>query len=422
MLLIVIFSTNPAVHAQSQPALSLSPSSFVATSLSDNIVLDFKISGVTNLWGWSANITWDTQYLTMVKAPIQGGFLSQGDHQTTFMSVFNSSTGTLRGEVTEVGLDKGAQSGDGTLATFTFKVLKPVISTTITVNATRLIANQTNGVTGGTALYTTPITPFPTSTYAYATVSYIPTTGEPVPDPGSNQTVYQHTNVIYDASKTIPQPADQTYVWTFFDNESRTVSGMIANYTFDWPGTFVVTLTVTNSKGTATATMVVTVKDITPPVAIITIDGYPSGQNIPVNKGIIFYSNQSYDPYNVSLQFHDWDFGDGSVHSSDINGRHIYSSVGTYTVTLKITNFDGYTGTATKTVVVGDGAAASTAPDQTTDPNQTTSPNDTSAPSGSGHGSTSPAAFTLPPAILYSLLFVTVFVLGGAGFWLRKRT
>jgi hypothetical protein len=422
MFLILIFYSNPLVHAQNQPSLTLNPSTVTVNSITDNIVLNFKISGVTNLWGWVANITWDTQYVTMVKAPIQGDFLSQADHQTTFMSVFNPSNGTLKGDVGEIGLDSGAQSGDGTLATFTFKVLKPVVSTTITINATHLYTNQTDGAT--VAQYTTPISPFPASTYASATVSYVPVGGAPIPDTGLNQTVNQHTNVILNASKTLPQDPNQNYVWTFFDNESRTLNGMIANYTFDWPGTFVVTLTVANSAGTANATMGINVKDTTTPVAIIAIDGYPSGQNIPVNKGIIFYSNQSYDPYNVSLTAPDWDFGDGSPHSTDKAAGHTYTNAGAYTVSLTVTNAAGYSNTVTKNIVVGDGTAATTDPNQTTHPNQTTSPTGTSSPSTSGSrlGSNSQAQFILPLTMLYPLVFVTVFVLGGAAFWLRKRT
>lgn len=421
MLISFIFCSNQIVYAQSTPTLSLSPSTVTVNSLTETFNVDFKISGVTNLWGWSANITWDSQYLKMVKAPIEGDFLSQSDHQTAFMKYFNETTNTLKGEIADVGLDPGAQSGDGTLATFTFQVLKPVISSTITINATKLLTNQNDGST--TPQYTVPITPFPVSTFASATVSYIPSGGVPVPDAGVNQTVNQHTNVVLNASKTLPQDPNQTFTWTFFDNQSRTLTGMIANYTFDWPGTFEVTLAVTNSAGSATATLGVTVKCTTPPVAVITIGGYPSGQNIPINTAVAFYSNQSYDPFNLTIGNHNWDFGDGSSHSDFDVAGHTYSTSGTYTVSLTIRNSAGYTGTATKTIVVGDGVPATTDPNQTAIPDQTNNTSDTSTPRPSIQGgqNTSAGTFTLSPTLLYPLLFVTVFVLGGSAFWLRKK-
>jgi PKD repeat protein len=229
---------------------------------------------------------------------------------------------------------------------------------------------------------------------------------------------------VLNASKTLPQDPTQNYTWTFFDNQSRTLSGMIANYTFDWPGTCVVTLTVSNSVGIATATMGITVKGITPPVAVITIDGYPSGQNIPVGTGVLFYSSQSYDPYNLTITSHDWDFGDGTEHSNFENAGHTYSNSGTYTVSLTIRNSEGYSSTVTKNVVVGNGVSATSSPN----PEQTNSPSDTSTsstppPSNQDNGtSNAQTSLTLPPAMLYTLLFLTVFVLGGSAFWLRKRS
>ena len=422
MLLFLFLNANQTTLAQIQPTLSLSPSIITVNSLTDNFTLNFKISGVTNLWGWNANITWDSQYIGMVKAPIEGDFLKQSDRATIFQFTYNKTSESLRTQVASVGLDPTAESGDGILATFTFHVLKPVISTTITINATTLLSNQDTG-SPSLPIYVTPISPFPTSTYASATVSYVPSGGVLIPDAGLSQTVNQHSNVILNASRTLPQDPTQNYVWTFFDNESRTLSGMIANYTFDWPGTFDVTLTVSNSNGTATAKTGINVKDTTPPISIITIGGYSASQSIPVTSAVTFYSNQSYDPYNLTIT-HLWDLGEGSTPTPDSFVTHTYSNPGTYTVSLTITNSAGYNATDTKTIVVGDGVSTTASPD----PNQTNNPSDTSTsstpdPSNQGSGkSNTQASFTLPPTMLYTLIFVTVFVLGGAAFWLRKKT
>ena len=62
--------------------------------------------------------------------------------------------------------------------------------------------------------------------------------------------------------------------------------------------------------------------------------------------------NPSSGPFPLSVNFidqstgsptltYDWDFGDGSVHSTDQNPNHVYSTENTYTITLTVTNAGG---------------------------------------------------------------------------------
>jgi PKD repeat protein len=417
-MLIPTFCLIPIIAAQTQPVLTLNPAQVTVTDPSASFTLDFTISEVTNLWGWVANITWDSQYVAMARAPTEGNFFSQSDHQT----LFQVGKGNLT--VGAVGIDPGpplATSGDGTLARFTFKVLRPVASTTITVTAEKLL---TNVVTGSATLpvFETPITPYPASISASATVSYIPEGGAPVADAGSNQTVNQFTTVVLNASKTFPQDAEgQTYTWTFFDNESRTLTGMIANYNFFWPGTIPITLTVSNSQGSSTGVTAVTVKSLTSPVAIITTDNYPN-QIFPVNQFIHLYSNQSYDPYNVTIVNAYWDFGDGQK-KYDRNTSTRYATAGTYTVTLTVTNSAGLNATTTKTIVVGDASGATPNPSEIDSGDSNSTPPFGTSPTPRGaNNPLNTQSFTLPAIVLYPLIFATVFALGGAAFWLRKES
>jgi len=417
MLLIPFFNFVTPAGAQVQPTLSLSPAQVSVTNPDNTFVVAFKISGVTNLWGWTANVTYDSQYLVMTNDPVQGDFLSNAGCDTIYLI---GKDGVAEVQVDKIDEPPRGVSGDGTLMTLTFRVLKPFVSTTITVYATNLLSNQ---YTTGTLWENLPIDPYPVQPYATATVSYVPSSGVPVADPGQNQTVNQFTNVVLDASNTIPQDAaDQTYTWTFFDNESRTLTGKTVNYNFVWPGTFPVTLTVTNSKGTSTALIDITVNSITPPVPIMTIEGYTEGQNFPVNQAIVFNSDQSYDPYNLTLTSM-WDFGNGQ---SGLGTQRIpikYVTAGTYTVSLTVTNSAGINATATKTIVVGDGAGANPN-DIATDSASTDSASTATGSPPSGANSTPPLAtqsFSLSTIILYPLIFATVFALGGAAFWLRKK-
>jgi len=51
---------------------------------------------------------------------------------------------------------------------------------------------------------------------------------------------------------------------------------------------------------------------------------------------------------------YEWDFGDGSVNSTLINPVHQYTSFGTYTVTLTVTDADGDESIATTTIIVNE--------------------------------------------------------------------
>jgi PKD repeat protein len=424
LLLIPFFSSIPISQAQNSPLLSLVPSTVQITNPSETFTLVFKISDVTNLWAWKAEVTWDSQYLEMTKNPLQGDFYQESDTMTQFTSSINK-IGSFQGAsdvygtatANEATLEPVGKSGSGSLVIFTFKVLKPVVSTIITVNATRLLAPAPPGV--GASFSNPPVDPYPAVTYATAVVSYIPSDGSPVADAGSNQTVKQFTSVTLDASQTLPQDvADQTYTWTFTDNESRTLTGKIVNYTFDWPGIIPVTLTVTNSKGTSTAIIGITVVSITPPVPVIHVAGY-SGQtiNVAVNQNLMFY-DQSYDPYNLTLSMDGWNFGDGNT-STRVNAGHYYSAPGTYIVSLTVTNSADLNATATKTIVVGDGITD--APPRS-DESTSSSDGDSTPDRPTNQGGQRQNTLSLPPIILYPLIFVTVFAIGGAAFWLRKKT
>jgi PKD repeat protein len=189
---------------------------------------------------------------------------------------------------------------------------------------------------------------------------------------------------------------------------------MVANYTFFWPGVTVVTLTVTNANGTSTDVAGITVQDITPPVAAFTIDGYQSGQNLPVNTRLVFDANQSYDPYNMALKY-SWNFGDDSIHPTGINAQHQYTSDGSYNVSLTVTNSAGLNDTVNKTVTVG----------SRVNPTNNPSPGGTSSPTGNSgqptpNGVVNSQSLSLPTTVLWTIVFVTILVLVGSVFWLRK--
>ncbi|MCL2643383.1 MAG: PKD domain-containing protein [Candidatus Bathyarchaeota archaeon] len=412
LLLIPFFSCIHFSQAQSSPTLNITPSTVTVPNTSEIFELAFKINGVKDLYAWAATIIWESQYLEMIGKPVQGNFFP--DATSVFLTTVEHKQSDATGRVTatESSLLPDVPSGDGTLVIFKFKVLKPVISTTVNVTATQLFSIILDS--RGVPLSNPDVNPYPAVTYATTTVSYIPSDGSPVAHAGSNQTINQFTNVLLDASQSLPQDVpDQTYTWTFIDNATRTLTGKTVNYTFDWPGVIPVTLTVTNSKGSSDAIIGITVICITPPVPVIDVEGH-SGQtiNVPANQRLYFNSSQSYAPYNMTLTSRIWDFGDSSNKISNHQTSYAYSAPGTYIVSLTVTNNAGLNATATKTIVVGDGVSTSLGSSSNDANNANRSSNQNGAQQNT---------LNLPPIILYPLIFVTVFAIGGAAFWLRKK-
>jgi len=65
--------------------------------------------------------------------------------------------------------------------------------------------------------------------------------------------VTQGTQVILNGSNSLSTGQNAVYTWSFFDGTSKTLNGMVTNYTFNLPGNYNVTLTVQDSLGNGTA-------------------------------------------------------------------------------------------------------------------------------------------------------------------------
>lgn len=127
------------------------------------------------------------------------------------------------------------------------------------------------------------------------------------------------------------------YSWSFGDG--ATSSAQSPSHTYTAAGTYSVSLTVTGAGGTntKTSTNYITVSAASAaPVAAFSAS--PTSGNAPLTVG---FSNASTG--NVST--YAWNFGDGST-SSTASPSHVYSTAGTYTVSLTVS---GPGGTNTKT-------------------------------------------------------------------------
>jgi PKD repeat protein len=136
-----------------------------------------------------------------------------------------------------------------------------------------------------------------------------------------------------------------SFSWNFGDGGSGT--GAKVSHTYTVAGNYTATLTVTDSLG-ATGSSSVAVQIITAPVA--KPGGPYSGK---VGVAISFNGSASTAPPGQSLGF-SWNFGDGAT-ATGATPTHTYGSVGTFNVTLTVTDDTAGVsiGTTTATIVAG---------------------------------------------------------------------
>jgi PKD repeat protein len=134
------------------------------------------------------------------------------------------------------------------------------------------------------------------------------------------------------------------YTWSFGDG--GTATGSSPSHTYVAPGSYTVTMTMTDpqtgSTGSVQRTLVV--NDL--PSASFTLGPNPATAGAPVS----FNGGASTD-LDGSIASYAWNFGDGST-GSGATPSHVYGAPGTYTVTLTVTDSAGQGATATQTLTV----------------------------------------------------------------------
>jgi PKD repeat protein/lysophospholipase L1-like esterase len=142
-----------------------------------------------------------------------------------------------------------------------------------------------------------------------------------------------------------PQGEALTYAWNFGDGSS-TGSDVNPSHTYVAPGTYTVSLTVTNTSGLSATTTTQAIISARPPGA--NAGGpYSAAQGTAVS----FSGQNSSDPQGEALAY-TWNFGDGNLTGSGVNPSHTYLTAGTYTVSLTVTNTSGLSAAATTTATV----------------------------------------------------------------------
>lgn len=166
------------------------------------------------------------------------------------------------------------------------------------------------------------------------------------------------------AGSTDPDGTITGYSWNFGDGSADS-SAANPSHTYTVAGEYSAVLTVTDSDGaTDTAALTITVNENPAPVAVLAVTSVtPVSTKAPAL--VAFSSTGSSD--DASIVSYDWTWGDETPNGSGASPSHTFTTVGSFVVTLTVTDNGGLTNsssTIVSTIVnLGPTAAASATPD-----------------------------------------------------------
>ena len=146
------------------------------------------------------------------------------------------------------------------------------------------------------------------------------------------------------SSSSTPSASITSTQWNFGDG-SAIVSGLNPSHTYLTSGTYSVTLTVSSGTGCAdTTTHTIVIPNLPVPSFNAT--------SICFGQPTVFTDLTPSGFGSAAITNWSWNFGDGSLLSSNSNPSHQFQSVNTFTVTLTVTTANGCLGSTTKNIIV----------------------------------------------------------------------
>ncbi len=202
------------------------------------------------------------------------------------------------------------------------------------------------------------------------------------------------TSVVFNATQATAAPGHNIVSYTWIFGDGATGTGSLATHTFTSAGTYNVTLTTTDDagqKGTSSTGVAVANASSGGGGGATAASFITSPSSPVVGQSVFFNASASTAATGKTISGYQWNFGDGTTLSVGTSSTtHTFSTPGTFTVSLTVTDSGGTTATTTNNVIVTSlGAAAPTAR-FTSSPsqpalNQTVFFNASTSTAGSGH-------------------------------------
>ena len=155
--------------------------------------------------------------------------------------------------------------------------------------------------------------------------------------------------ITFDGSGSTGGNPIVNYAWNFGDRNSG--SGAVVEHVYNKAGQYTVTLTVTDNTGLvgeSKVEIVINELEQSPPVAVLA-----GPTQAPVGQDVTFDASES-TPGSSPIANYAWDFGNGETTEgkNKVTVTTQYVAVGTYPVTLTVTDEDGLSSTANAQIVV----------------------------------------------------------------------
>lgn len=167
----------------------------------------------------------------------------------------------------------------------------------------------------------------------------------------SATSVCQNDSNIFSNTSTVASGAITNYQWNFGDGSTSTLSN--TNHSYSGSGSYTVSLTATTDSGCVT--------NLSKPVTVYPLP-VAAFQNNSVCLGDTTSFTSLSNVANDTLNFWNWNFGDGSNSNSE-NPYHVYQTFGTFPVQLITATQHGCYDTISNTVTVNSIPSAAAGPD-----------------------------------------------------------
>jgi PGF-CTERM protein len=182
-------------------------------------------------------------------------------------------------------------------------------------------------------------------------------TEDPVANAGGDVTIDQGTNLTLDASASTDNhpdfPGTGEFEWEIIGAEPKVVRlfGIEVWYVFAKPGEFVVRLTVTDPSGmnSNSTTIIVTVRDVEPPVADAGAD-----QTVDEDQYAQFDGSNSTDNFDIAIWLWEFYLGDQLVNLTGKKVQYKFPAPGVYEIKLTVSDYGGQSHSDNFTITVVD--------------------------------------------------------------------